>query len=320
MQVAWEQVLRKRFGKVKVSRGKHGTEFVVRCPFCNKKDKCYINPIQGQFICFCGCDAGKLEKLKIQLSVTPITGPRPDIAPVPSCVEPPGNLVELTTLEPAHPAITYLGGRGFDPQELNDNFGVRYCTSGIRMGSFDTSNTIVFPIWMNQTVVGWQARLLYNPDSIKPEDYEAMGFIVDEDGEYCVPPKYMTNRKLQSERVLYNYDCARLSEIVIICEGPLDAIRTGRCAVATIGKGVKETQTRIIKAYWKAAIILLDPGDADKEMLQLYHALVLSIPVAIVRLQGYKDAGETPRAELWKQIYVQALEQGLDISKYKITI
>jgi hypothetical protein len=96
----------------------------------------------------------------------------------------------------------------------------------------------------------------------------------------------------------------------------------GRCGVATLGKGVSEMQTRMLMAYWKVAVVLLDPGDADKEMetLALNLSRGLAGNVIHVKLQGYKDAGETPRQELWAQIGETAYRANIDLLKYNILI
>ena len=65
--------------------------------------------------------------------------------------------------------------------------------------------------------------------------------------------------------------------------------------MATLGKGIADHQARMIKANWNAAVILLDPGDADSEMQELLGSLHRSIQVVKIDLKGYKDAGEGPQ-------------------------
>ena len=141
------------------------------------------------------------------------------------------------------------------------------------------------------------------------------GFIKDEDGEWKIPPKYMTSPGLDKGRILFNYDNARKHNMVVICEGPFDAISVGLNGVATLGKGVTEYQERLIKAYWKFAVILLDPGDADFEMLKLEQSLRMAIPCVSVNLKGYKDAGEMSTEEIWRQIFAEIDRQSIDLEK-----
>lgn len=326
MSDAIEQVILQKFGKIDKQKGKNGLELIVRCPKCGKR-KLSINAHSGFYQCWHGCMTGHIDKLlgslnelKRAAAIEAIQQPAEPVLPPNSVM--PGSLVPLHTLSTQHPAITYIRQRGFDPVELNDIFGVRYCVSGRIFGRiFDTTGTLVFPIWMNGALLGWQSRLLYTPDKMTPDECAAMGFQKDSDGDYMKPPKYFTSPGLLKGRVMMNFDWARRSDVIVVCEGPFDAIAVGRCAVATLGKGVSEYQIRLIKAYWKAAIILLDPGDADKEMAAMERSLRMSLPVVVkVDLKGYKDAGETPREEIWRQIYITACEQGYELEKLKIVV
>ena len=315
-------VLLQKFGKVKESKGKNGLEYIVDCPFCGKKFKLYINPTHGAFICFSCGKKGSADELIGRSSFGPVIEPPPP-GPLPSNVVDPGELVPLTKVEEDSSPILYLRQRGFDPQELSERFGVRYCVTGRQFagGLFDTTNTLIFPLWMNGELVGWQARLLYNPDNIdKDEECEAMGFIKDEDDDWVKPPKYWTAPGVPKGRVLFNYDVARQSDAVVVCEGPFDAIAVGRCGVATLGKGITEQQGKNVKNYWKLAIMLLDPGDADTEQNELWHGICRSIITVPVNLQGYKDAGEAPRAEIWNQIYDTAQTRGINLLDYKVIV
>jgi len=315
-----EAVIRHKFGAIKKSKGKKGIEYIVRCPKCGKK-KLYINPDAGAYICYKGCMSGVLSDLMDVDKANIIIGTPPPPTPLPSNVQPPGVVSELGRLPSDHVAIRYIVGRGFDPQELNDKFGVRYCVSGrVFSNIFNTSNTLLFPIWMGGTVVGWQSRLLYNPDKLEDAQCQALGYAKDEDGDWVKPPKYFTSPGMEKGRVLFNYDVAQRSDVVVICEGPLDAIAVGGCGVATLGKGVTEYQARLVKAYWRAAVILLDPGDADEEMLKLEAQLICTVPTVRVQLKGYKDAGEAPRYDIWKQIFESGDAKGIKLDQYRINI
>ena len=152
------------------------------------------------------------------------------------------------------------------------------------------------------------------------DECEMMGVPKDEDGDFVKPPKYWTSPGLEKGRILFNHDWARTSDVVVICEGTFDAMAVGKCGVATLGKGVTELQARLIKAYWKAAVILLDPGDADAEMEKLMGSLHRAIPTIRVDLQGYKDAGEAPRRAIWEQILAAGDAAGVDLMTYKLAV
>lgn len=316
-----EALLARKYGKVRKGKGKKGPELIINCPFCRHKFKVYVNVMHGIFHCFrCG-ESGSVDRL---ISYTPNrmnVEVAETIKPLPTDTVMPGTLVDLHGLDSEHPALKYLSRRKFDPVELNDVFGVRYCETGrVFAGRYDTTNTLIFPMWMNNRIIGWQSRLLYDPDKLTESEMEMMGIPQDEDGDWVKPPKYWTSPGLEKGRILFNYDWASTSDVVVICEGTFDAMAVGKCGVATLGKGVTEMQARLIKTYWKAAVILLDPGDAEEEMVKLVNSLHREIPVIKVDLQGYKDAGEAPRRAIWEQIIATAEKAEIDLFKYNIAV
>ena len=318
-----EQVVRKKFGKFKKSRGKHGLEYVVRCPYCHKTDKMYLNPALGTYLCFrCGETGGLSDLLGVvdELNKEIV---KPEYAPMPTNVELPGVLVTLHELASDHPAIRYIRRRGFDPIELNDTFGMRYCPSGRTFAHiYNTTNSLIFPMWMHGKLVGWQSRLLYTPDEMTDQECEQMGFAKDSDGDWIKPPKYWTSPGLPKGQIFFNYDWAAQSEIVVICEGTFDAMAVGRSGVAALGKGITEYQTRLIAntPNWKIAVLLLDPGDADKETEKLKLSVAGNVRILPVKLEGYKDAGEAPRMEIWTQIGQAAHADNVDLFNYRMII
>ena len=313
--------LRAKFGQVRTSHGKNGVEYVVDCTECGGKAKCYVNPKLGLYVCFKCNDKGPIKKLiGIASTATPFqTIYKPE--ELPQNVSLPGMLAQLVHLEDDHPAIAYLTRRGFDPKELNDTFGVRYCYDGRAFagGLFNTANTLVFPMWQDGDLVGWQARLLYTPEDMSEEEMDAAGFLRDEDGDFVKPPKYWTNPGLPKGRVFFNFDWAKQSDLVVVTEGVFDSMAVGRCGVATLGKGVSKNQVNRLKE-WPLVVLLLDPGDADKEMVTLTYDLGRDTRVLPVKLSGYKDAGEAPRYEIWKQIADYALASRIDLTSLKIII
>lgn len=321
--VQLENTLKVNKIKFKQSGGGNGLEYLICCPYCrknvgkvDKKYKLTINAAKEVWRCWrCG-ESGTLKTLFPNIKSKTKQAQVEILKPLPTNILSPGDLVPLSELSDEHVAIQYLKNRKFNPSVLDSRYGVRFCRDGITIGNiFNTTNTIVFPVWMGGAVIGWQARLLFNPDEIPEDQYEVYNFTKDSDGEYNVPPKYMTSPGFDKGRVLYNYDLAKTEPIVVICEGTFDAIRVGPCAVATFGKGVSEYQERLIKSYWKFAILLLDPGDTDMETLKLQQSLSLSIPCISVKLQGYKDAGETPTNEIWRQIRTQLDRENIDLEK-----
>ena len=316
-----EAQIQKRVGrKYKTSNGKHGISYQINCPFCikngykqDKKFKLYVTPGIGLYHCFVCSEAGPIDKLFEGFKQTPEV--IADIVlPLSDKITAPGRLLKLSELSDEHVGIRYLKQRDINPVYLEQHYGVRYCESGQLFGDiYNTTNTLIFPIVMNGKTVGWQSRLLYNPDEVLPEQYSLFGFSKDEDNEYKIPPKYFTAPGMDKGRILFNYDTARTFNSVVICEGTFDAIRVGLNGIATLGKGVTDYQIRLLKAYWKFAIILLDPGDANTDMIKLEHDLRLSIPCVRIDLKGYKDAGETPTDEIWSQIFDTMQHKNMDL-------
>lgn len=326
--VKFEAALKAKFGNAyRKARGKNGLEFKICCPFCLKRHgsvdrgfKLSLNPVLNAAHCF-RCEysgtAAKVLGIKNLAQFVPPEQPEPRKGPGKG----PGELVNLLELPDNHPCCNYIRGRGFSVEALSKYYGVMYCSKGVKFagGLYDTTNTVVFPVWMRGELAGWQSRLMYNPDALTPEECEAMGFWKDGTGKIVRPPKYFTDPSMRKGECLYNFDLARRSELVVICEGTMDAMAVGPCAVATFGKGVTDMQARLVQNNWKLAAILLDPGDAAAEMMKLRAALTC-IPNFIVDLKGWKDAGEAPSLEIWRQIYDSAAKAGHNLLDYKIEL
>lgn len=315
-----EALLTRKYGKVKRGKGAKGPELIINCPFCRHKFKLYVNVLNGIFHCFrCG-EAGSIDRL-IEYKPAHVVHEVVQEKPLPSDCVLPGTLLELHTLESEHPAIKYIVRRGFDPMELNDVFGVRYCQAGETFAQkYDTTNSLIFPMWFKNKLIGWQSRLLYDPDKLTDAECGMMGMPQDEDGDFVKPPKYWTSPGLPKGRILFNYDWAQTSDVVVVCEGTFDAMAVGKCGVATLGKGVTEQQAELLKSLWKVVVILLDPGDADAEMKALQMRIEGSALAVRVDLKGYKDAGEAPRYEIWKQIIEASEARGINLFKFKLAV
>ena len=319
--VQLEAVCRAKFGFVKRSMGSNGLEIITRCPRCGRR-KLSINAVTGIYRCFHGCHGGHVERLLEDVKLGLLSMPTP-IQARPVDASMPGTLVPLTELANDHHAVEYVRRRRLDPVYLENNYQIRYCSEGrsYARGLFNTSNTLVIPVYMGGKLMGWQSRLLYDPDKVPESDCAAMGFIQDPDGGYLRPPKYMTMPGMSKGSILWNYDLAVNSEIVAVCEGVFDALAIGRCAVATFGKGVSDTQCGQLATMNRKLILgMLDP-DAEKENISLCASLsARGVPSLPVNLKGYHDAGEAPQLEIWKQIDSTMKSNGLKLEDYKLFV
>lgn len=315
MPEAIEVVLRKKFGEVRKGRGRNGIEYKVKCPFCGKKWKMYINPTHmgGVYNCYSGScgESGSLHQLVGEVArVQEEQKFFQQEVPLPQDVPPPGVTVPLTDLPPENIGIQYLTSmrkRAFDPREITTLYGVRYCTQGRKYVTpdftYDTTNTLIFPVWMNNKCVGWQSRLLYTPDDMSDDQRAAAGFSRDEEGKWLLPPKYWTSPGFSKGRVLWNFDMARKYPFVVPTEGVFDSMAVGLPGVCTFGTGISKDQASMIKTYWEAAIILLDPDGTEEAVQELIDRLYRAITVVPVKLTGgFKDPGDTPTGEIWRQI------------------
>lgn len=327
MSYAFEQALTKKYGKFKKTRGRRGTEYKICCPFCaskrgkpDKSYKLYVNPSLGVYNCY-KCEArGRASDLVGAFANVP---PPPRTVRPPSRVSMPGEVVPLHTLGEDHIARRYLEMRGFNTELLSTHLGVHYCVQGQVFGNgvdfaFDTTNTIVFPVWMHGKLIGWQARLLYDPDSLSDEQCALYGFPQDEDGKWIRPPKYYTPSGMAKGEILYNFDNAVKSDLVVVSEGPLDVAGIGMCGVGTFGKSISDDQIRLLKEYWDIVVLMLDPGDADAETERLFYDLQMSVITIPVTLSKVKDPGDASFYRIWSDINETALNYDIDISRYNL--
>lgn len=329
MNVAqFETYIKRRYGnQYRRLRGGHGAEFAINCPFCVRragkvdvKKKLHINPEHAVWRCWRCNSKGRLDELFTDIAREQEAGPAYVVPEARRGIQHPGELIDLGSLDDNHVAVRYIRRRGYDPSALSRVFGIKYCSVGQKFmqGMFDTTNTIVFPVWMQGQIVGWQARLLYDPDQLSPEECLSLGFKTDEDGRIMRPPKYFTPSGFDKGKALFNYDVARTGEVVVVCEGPLDATSVGPLAVGTFGKSITAEQARLIKPFWKLAVVMLDPGDADAESQSVMLDLAASMRVIQVRLEGYKDPGDAPTLEIWRQIDAVASRYGIDLGDYDL--
>lgn len=304
-------VLKSRFGKVRATNGCNGPELLTTCPFCGRGEKLSVNPVKRVYHCWHCDSSGTLASLLgMNVSLSTPAAPITETVKQQKAVYPPSfdpsQIMPLSCLPDDNPAVAYLRSRGFDPEELDRDFAFRYCARGrvFPHVPFDASNTLVIPIYSEDRFLGWQARLLYNPKEVSEDVLQAMGYTErKENGELKRPPKYLTSPGLNKKELLYNVDWAKKFDTVVVTEGVFDCIRVGRQGVATLGKLVSDYQKKMLVSLWRTVVLLLDP---DAEEAQRSLAKDLTVPggprIVPVTLEGYKDAGDCPRDELWRQI------------------
>jgi hypothetical protein len=177
----------------------------------------------------------------------------------------------------------YLESRGIDAA-LATEYGIRY--SG-------TTTRVLFPVQYRGRLFGWQARLVGDNE-----------FVNAETGEKRSVPKVLTVEGLKKDRTVMFADRLEGASQVIICEGPMDALKCHLCStstgvpagnVATMGKAVSDTQANLIRYSGATRVYLaLDPN-APAETERLLEAFLPYMEVYLMQVPApYGDFGEMP--------------------------
>jgi DNA primase len=178
------------------------------------------------------------------------------------------------------PGGHYLSSRGFNPEAIEAQYGVK--ESG-PLGRYKFR--LIIPIYFKKELVSFTSR-----------DYTGKG-----------EPKYkeqsIDDAVIPAKDCLYNIDTVKND--LLIVEGPADVWRMGDGSVALLGLSCSEKQQEILFSWWmhslrikrvKKVVLLLDPKTkraADK----IYYALTSFIRnIKIVELQG-RDPAELTQQE-----------------------
>jgi DNA primase len=244
---------------------------------------------------------GQARQLRDRVFCDILNGQQPDPvrpgrarSPRPMRVLPAGPvLLPLHRLDPAHPALVYLRQRGFDPIQLSRERYLAYCQECDPLFEM-AKHRIIIPILMNQQLVGWQARFVGEP----PDK---------------TVPKYYSLPGMHKSELLCDYDCARSSPYVIVCQGATDVWSVGLDAVALLGKKASGAQVRLLRSTWgQGGVIILLDGDAQDEALELHDALG-PVRKVIVPLPKNTDPGSLPTAPLRAHIAAESRRVGIEI-------
>jgi DNA primase len=277
--------------------------FIFTCPKCSKDRKLYIRKSDGKFVCFVCREKdnyfGKAEYALSDLYGMPIDAVRKEIYDQNQDIA--IDFLDFTLTNPFQedeieeefefdlppPEVQYTNGivTSSNPQfERGRRYliDVRGLTEDI-IKHYDLRyntvwNTVVFPVNVNGRLLGWQERGITN--NFK---YTLKGF--------------------QKEKTLMFHDNLNGSDHAILCEGPVDALKTHLCGggVASMGKGVSPAQLDIIKGKVKKLYIALDP-DASEEIYKLAKYMSDYVDVFIMTpVEGKKDLGECTLEEVYEQ-------------------
>lgn len=222
-------------------------------------------------------------------SLAAIEPPKPAVRRLPQIMWPEGAEILTTPCAPHARAWQYLTGRGIDVQMVRE-FGLAYGRSS------RTRERIVFPCRMDGTLVYWQARATWDPPphltgtSLR-EWKERTGYIKS------INPIVNSALDPQAHEVLYNYERASVEPHVVICEGPIDAIKVGVHAVALLGKVAGPVKIeRLKRMRARSFTIYLDNGDEERaSAISLARELSAMAQVRICTPPAGYDAGALDR-------------------------
>jgi len=254
--------LKERYGKVTKSNNGY---YAMPCPTCTPKDakhrRRYYKPGNATSQCFiCGIRLTledllgfKPDQMNLAIDVEEEEKPHPMSRHLPFRIYHP-----INTLGAAHPAVQFLAKDHLtDLQNLWDDYKIGYIPyeGGMEIlfdsgGKVLTSDSLIFPVVFNGTLVGWQCRFI--PGT---RHGDKMG-------------KFRYFHVFKKSEYVFNYDKAKQYDEVIVVEGVKKALKLPN-AVATLGKCISEKQEQIIQE-WKKIVLVLDGEDSTQ-----YKALEL---------------------------------------------
>lgn len=168
----------------------------------------------------------------------------------------PGDCVPINSLDPTHPARSYLEvDRKFDVDVLSKVYNVSYCEHSLTWGA---SDRIVIPVMQYGELRGWQARYVGERDWKKKRDMFGS----------LLAPKYKTMTGMPKSELIYNLDRSRWFDCCVIVEGPTDVWRFGDGSVCTFGTSLSDYQARLLTGLFRnpaRPIVLLYDADAQEK-------------------------------------------------------
>ena len=174
------------------------------------------------------------------------------------------------------PYRAYLKRRGFDPDVIQDLWGVK-CTRHTGRYAW----RLWIPIRVRDTIVSWTTRSIGNGEAAKYVSAK--------------PDQEILHHKT----VLYGAELAR--HTIVVCEGPLDAWAIGPGAVCTFGLKVTDEQLIVKMTSFPVRIILQDrePGIYKRACCELAEILdVFPGKTYVVELESGNDPASCDPREI----------------------
>jgi len=237
----------------------------VRTGKSDKKGKLYLNPAKNVAHCF-SCnfktrDAKAFAEpygLPIDVPISATASPA-----LPSLQLPPEYSTSWHTAS-GHQSWKYLRRRELTPSTIA-GYELGYCDYG------RYQDRIIIPVFQDGNLVNFQAR-----------DYTGRSPV-----RYLNPPGALTSR-------LFNLERASQTGLIVLVEGPFDALRLPAYAVALMGKGWNAAKrTQILRVQPQTVLLALDQdGSATREAAAIRSDLCGIVPQVEALPLPYKDFGD----------------------------
>lgn len=216
--------------------------------------------------------------------------------------------VELLTNPHAPPhadAWRYAFGRGLTVEQV-----IAFRLGVGRSGRY--TNRLIFPVYMDHALVYFQARAMWDPPAhltgaAMREWKETTGY------RKSLNPLSTGAGEATASEIIFNYDRASSEPHVVICEGPIDAIKVGPHAVALMGKAdTPEKLERLRRMRAHRFTVYLDRGREERIVSQrLAGELAPYAPTFICEPPPGHDAGSlTPEQNAWLVAQAQPYRPG----------
>lgn len=266
-----------KHGGHKESASDRSHEYLLPCPYCFSSRLRWNHPTKKAWQCW-GCHKSGstvdliclLEQCSLtrayemiedgyvggdaDFNVAPITLPPPRVL---TPIAWPRGVDALTVpCAPHARAWQYLAYRGLTVEDV-----ARYRIGFGRVGRLH--NYIVFPIFIHGQIVFWQARATWDaPAEMLPEDRKL--WIRGTQYRKTLNPTVHAGEAGGGE-VLFNFDGVRGCDHVVICEGPIDAIKAGPNAVALLGKVAQPAKLSLLRSLGATRFtVYLDRGNDER--------------------------------------------------------
>lgn len=158
---------------------------------------------------------------------------------------------------------------------------------------------LVFPVHLKGKLVYWQARATWDPPvGLTPEGKKV--WLRETNYRKTLNPVADAHLyHATASDVLLNWDRASTSEHVVICEGPIDAIKVGAHAVALLGKYATPGKLTLLKNCRAGRYtVYLDRGDEERVQAEkLATELSQWAPVFMATPPLGRDAGALSSTE-----------------------